>query len=77
TTRRVSEFLTREPIACGPATSVAAVAKIMRDAGVSSLGVTEDDGQLIGVVTTRDLAVKVLAEERDPAAPVSEVMTPG
>lgn len=76
TTRRVSEFLTREPLGCGPMTSVREVAKIMRDARVSSLGVTDGDGRLIGVVTTRDLAAKVLAEGRDPSTPVAEVMAP-
>lgn len=76
TTRKVSEFLTREPLACGPETSVAEAARLMRDKRVSSLGVTDAAGRLLGVVTTRDLAGKVLAEGRDPATPVAEVMTP-
>lgn len=75
TTRRVAEFLTREPVGCAPETSVAEAARIMRDSRVSSLGVTDAEGRLVGVVTTRDLAGKVLAEGRDPATPVAEVMT--
>lgn len=76
TTRKVADFLTRDPLGCAVSTTVAEAARIMRDMRVSSLGVTAADGRLVGVVTTRDLTAKVLAEGRDPAAPVAEVMTP-
>ena len=76
TTRKVADFLTRDPLGCAVSTTVAEAARIMRDMRVSSLGVTAADGRLVGVVTTRDLTAKVLAEGRDPATPVAEVMTP-
>lgn len=75
-TRKVSEFLARSPLVCAPETTVREVARIMHEARISSLGVTEPDGLLIGVVTTRDLSGRVLAAGRDPETPVSEVMTP-
>ncbi|MEI4473265.1 DUF294 nucleotidyltransferase-like domain-containing protein [Frigidibacter sp. MR17.24] len=74
-TLRVAELVTRAPISCAPATSVAEAARAMRDAHVSSLGVTDGDGRLVGIVTQRDLSDRVLAEGRDPAVAVEAVMT--
>ena len=75
TTLKVSELIARKPLSCGPDDSVAEVARQMRDAHVSSLGVTEN-AQLLGIVTVRDLSNKVLAAGLDPRAPVRTVMTP-
>ncbi|WP_415183041.1 DUF294 nucleotidyltransferase-like domain-containing protein [Phaeovulum sp.] len=74
-TLKVADLIARKPVTCQPDTSVAEAARIMRDAHISSLGVTAD-GTLKGILTVRDLSNKVLAEGRDPAIPVSAVMTP-
>lgn len=74
-TQKVSELIARRPITCAPDTTAAEAACTMRDAHVSSLGVTEGE-QLLGIVTVRDLSSKVLAEGRSGATPVSAVMTP-
>jgi CBS domain-containing protein len=74
-TRRVAELMTRAPLTCRPDESVRAVAERMREAHVSSLGVV-DGGRFTGIITTRDLAGRVLAAGRDPATPVHAVMTP-
>lgn len=73
---RVEDLLARKPVGCGPDTPVAEAARIMRDGHVSSLGVTVDDGRLVGIVTVRDLSNKVLAGDLPPRTPVSQVMTP-
>ena len=39
----------------------------MADDGIGAVPVCDADGRLTGVVTDRDLAVKVVAEGRDPA----------
>lgn len=75
-TRKVIDLMARKPVTCGPETPVREAAAIMRARGVSSLGIVDDAGRLQGIVTTRDLAGRVLAEGRDPATPVREVMTP-
>jgi CBS domain-containing protein len=72
---KVSELLARKPVSCRPETTVAEAAKAMRDEHVSSLGVTEEGGRLLGIVTVRDLANRVLAEGRDPGTAVAEVMS--
>ncbi|MCW3784242.1 DUF294 nucleotidyltransferase-like domain-containing protein [Defluviimonas salinarum] len=74
-TRRVGELMARDPVACAPETPAAEAARMMREANVSSLGVTDPDGVLLGIVTTRDLAHRLLGEGRDPATPVAEIMT--
>src|SRR5690606_35487585 len=69
-------LLSRAPLHCSPRTSVAEAARIMRDNKVSSLGVTEPGTDtLLGMITIRDLAHRVLAEGRDPSTAVREVMT--
>ncbi len=72
---RVGDLMARAPVTCAPETPIAEAARIMRAAHVSSLGVVRD-GALVGLVTIRDLANRVLAEGRDPAQPIAGVMTP-
>ncbi|TRW97766.1 cyclic nucleotide-binding/CBS domain-containing protein [Paracoccus sp. M683] len=73
-TLKVSDLLTRKPISCPPETSVAEAARIMRDARVSSIGVTQGD-RLLGLVTIRDMSNRVVAAGLDHGQPVSQVMT--
>ncbi|MDO5604075.1 MAG: DUF294 nucleotidyltransferase-like domain-containing protein [Paracoccus sp. (in: a-proteobacteria)] len=74
-TLKVADLLGRDPMATGPGTTIAEAARMMRDAGISSLGVTDGAGKLLGIVTVRDISNRVVAEGRDPAAPVSVIMT--
>ena len=74
--QKVSELMSRPPIVCAPSDTVRTAATLMRERHVSSLGVV-DDGRFLGILTTRDLTGRVLAEGLDPdATPVSAVMTP-
>lgn len=60
------EPLIHRPVETLPATaSCAAAAALMRDRNIGSVIVTEDDDRPLGVVTDRDLAVRVIAEGRD------------
>jgi CBS domain-containing protein len=47
--------------------SIATAAQRMRDLGVSSLPICGADDRLHGIITDRDIAVKCIAEGRDPA----------
>jgi CBS domain-containing protein len=78
-TMKVSDLLARKPLSCTPETTVQQAAQIMRDARVSSLGVTSEEngaGALRGVITVRDMSNKVLAGGMAPETPVATVMTP-
>ena len=75
---RCSEVMTRNPAACGPRDSIAHAAELMKREDVGSIPVVESDEarRLVGIVTDRDIVVRVLAEGREVgAATVSDAMT--
>ncbi len=58
-----------------PDATIVRVAQILRDEHVGSVIVVQDQKPL-GIVTDRDITVRVLAEDRDPATTkVSEIMS--
>jgi CBS domain-containing protein len=62
---QIREVMTENPSTCEPSTPASEAAKVMARENVGSIPVVEG-GRLVGVVTDRDLVVRVLAEERDP-----------
>ena len=66
--------MARNPIALAPGASVAEAARLMREHHVSCIAVAEG-GALRGLVTTRDLTERVLAEGLPGTTPVEAVMT--
>ena len=74
TTLPVTDLMVSDPLTAGPDTPIIDCARIMRDRRVSCLGIVTED-RLVGIITVRDLASRVLAEGMDAAAPVSAVMT--
>ena len=74
TTQKVDDLMARKPVIVGPDDTVRMAAQKMRDSRVSSLGVVQG-GRFLGIVTTRDMTNRVLADGLDLATPVSEVMT--
>ncbi|CAM3074842.1 DUF294 domain-containing protein [Paracoccus nototheniae] len=72
---KVGELLSGKPVTCDPETPIIEAARLMRDARISSLGITEGT-RLIGLVTIRDMSSRVVAEGRDMRQPVRAVMTP-
>lgn len=61
---KCSEVMTREPACCEPGDSIVRAASLMKQEDVGSLPVVDshEDRKLIGIVTDRDLVVRVLAE---------------
>jgi CBS domain-containing protein len=70
----VRDLMTKNPRSVGPDESVVQAAKAMREEDAGIIPVTVD-GRVIGVVTDRDLAMRVLAEGKGTDAKVSEVMS--
>lgn len=62
---QIRDLMTENPSSCAPNTPVVEAAKVMAREDVGSIPVV-DGGRLVGVVTDRDLVVRVLAEGRDP-----------
>jgi len=57
------DVMTREPVYCAPSDPVTRAAELMRSHDVGSLPVVEpgDTGRLVGMVTDRDLVLKIVA----------------
>lgn len=73
--RRVDEVMTRALEVVEPDLCVREVAARMRDRNIGAVPVCEE-GRLLGMLTDRDLALRVLAEGRDPETTlVQEVMS--
>ncbi len=60
------EIMSQAPVSLGPADSVAEAAKAMKEHGIGTVLVVSG-GRLTGLLTDRDITVRVLAENRDPA----------
>ena len=61
----IKEVMTSEVKACEPNTTVAEAAKLMAKEDIGPVPVVEE-GRLTGIVTDRDIVVRVVAEGRDP-----------
>jgi len=70
----IRSLIKREPITLSPATSIQAVATLMRDLRVSSVLLVEQ-AHLFGLVTDRDLRNRVVAQGMDISRPVSDIAT--
>jgi len=67
----VQEAMTSNPTAITPDTTAQEAARLLKNEDVGSLPIVEA-GRLIGVVTDRDLALRVIAEGRELDTPVNE-----
>ncbi|MHA6344866.1 DUF294 nucleotidyltransferase-like domain-containing protein [Roseivivax sp. CAU 1761] len=71
---RAETLMSRRLVTAPPGVSVRDAAIRMREAGASSICVTEGE-RLVGLVTQRDLAGRIVAEGRPAETPLAEVMT--
>jgi CBS domain-containing protein len=70
------DFMNSPVITVHGSTTALAAAAIMREHGIGFLPVVDDEGRGVGVVTDRDLAVRVCAEGHAPAeVKVAAIMT--
>ncbi len=76
---KCSEVMTREPVCCEPSDPIPRAAELMKREDVGSVPVVESraDNRLVGIVTDRDIVVKLVAEGRKvESATVRDTMTP-
>ncbi len=72
---KASEVMSPGVTSVQPTDSLARAAQLMGEQDIGALAVIED-GNLVGIVTDRDLAVRGLAEGLHGGAPVLQVMSP-
>lgn len=63
-----AEVMTRNPVSCLPSDTAFQAATLMKGQNVGPIPVVEsrETNRLVGIVTDRDLTLKVIAEGRDP-----------
>ncbi|HSB90817.1 MAG TPA: CBS domain-containing protein [Anaerolineales bacterium] len=76
--KQCGELMTKDPVCSMPDHMVAEAAKLMKRENIGPIPVIENEQtrKLVGIVTDRDLALKIVAEGRDPkSTKVEAVMT--
>jgi CBS domain-containing protein len=63
---QIRELMTKDPRTVKPEATAADAAKLMRDEDTGVAPIAEGGGKLVGVVTDRDIAIRVVAEGKDP-----------
>lgn len=76
-TMQVRDVMTRDPSCVTPTATIREAAQVMQRENVGIIPVVEENEskRLVGVVTDRDIAIRVVAEGRDGGARVSEIMS--
>ncbi len=67
----VAEVMTHDPATVNADTPISEAAREMRASNTGDVLVV-DSGRLIGIVTDRDIVIRVLADNKDPRTPVRE-----
>ena len=70
--KKVMDFLKKEPVIISPDASLREAAKLMKEHGIGFLPVVDEEGNLVGVLSERDIAY-AFGEGRENSK-VSEVM---
>ena len=76
--KKCNEVMTKNPVCCMPNDSVAKAAELMKSGNIGSIPVIENEQtqKLVGIVTDRDLALKIVADGLDAkSTKVEAVMT--
>ncbi|MBL8772644.1 MAG: CBS domain-containing protein [Phenylobacterium sp.] len=72
----VSEVMTAQVVTATPRTTVREVAQTMARIETGAVPVV-DDGKVVGLITDRDIVLRIVAEAGSLDTPVAEVMTEG
>jgi signal-transduction protein with cAMP-binding, CBS, and nucleotidyltransferase domain len=70
----INEVMTHDPITVEAGTSIAQVARKMREGDTGAILITQD-GKLAGIITDRDIVVRAIADGRDPETSVGDIAT--
>ena len=73
---KVSDVMTAQVATASPDTTIKAVAVTMSQADIGSVPVVSE-GKVVGLVTDRDIVVRVIATGGNLDGPVSEIMSDG
>ena len=75
---KAKDIMTKDPVTVTPNATVREAARLMQREDTGILPVVEDGTKkLLGVITDRDIAIRVVAEGRDANTLVADVMSKG
>jgi len=73
---KCSDVMTKNPKACAATDTVEQAAQLMKSEDVGPIPIVGDNGKLEGIITDRDIVLKVVAEGRDAkTTKLADVMT--
>ncbi|SES89455.1 CBS domain-containing protein [Marinobacter segnicrescens] len=79
-TAKVSRLISRQPVTAPSTVRLQEAARIMTENRVSSLllveGSGDDEGNLVGIITDRDLRTRAVADALPSETPVADIMSP-
>jgi len=76
--KKCNEVMTKNPVCCLPSDTVSTVAGLMKSKDIGPIPIIDNEQTrtLVGILTDRDLAVKIVADGRNPkSTKAEEVMT--
>ena len=76
--KKCNEVMTKNPVCCLPSDTVSRVAELMRSKDIGPIPIIDSvqTKKLVGILTDRDLALKIVADGRNPkSTKAEEVMT--
>jgi CBS domain-containing protein len=78
TPEKCRDIMTKDPVCCLSSDPISAAAELMRkhDVGVLPVVLSQRNKRLVGIITDRDLVLRIVADERDPhRSTMDEIMT--
>ncbi|MFG1946904.1 CBS domain-containing protein [Nonomuraea sp. NPDC048826] len=73
--RTVADVMTTSPASIDGGQPVSAAAALMRDNDTGAI-IVNDHGRMSGIVTDRDITIRLVADDKGPDTPVREACTP-
>lgn len=64
----ISEVMTPDPTTCSTTTTLVEAAQVMQQEDIGDVIVLDQNDQICGIVTDRDIVVRAIADRRDPAS---------
>ncbi len=64
---KVRELMTAQPVCADPDTTVEEIASLMKEENIGCVPIVDDDGQVAGMITDRDIVIRCIAEGKDPS----------
>jgi len=74
---KVSDAMTGQVSTAAPTDTVRKVAQVMAHVETGAVPIVDEDGKVVGLVTDRDIVLRVVAEGRSFDSPISEAMSDG